>query len=124
MPRIILSKVQNSDLFYSALKDEFTEPVGAPNLARYRLIDMFMSATDQIVKESIIKSFCTQDQHLRIVISTIAFGMGVDCQYQSNCPLGSYLRCTREWKSWKGWTGCLCYDFKASTWILEESTRT
>lgn len=48
-------------------------------MARYRLVDMFMSATDQIVKESIIMSFCTQDQHLRIVISTIAFGMGVDC---------------------------------------------
>lgn len=65
--------------FHSALKEEFTDPVGAPNLARYRLVDMFMSATDQTVKESIIKSFCTQDQQLRIVICTIAFGMGVDC---------------------------------------------
>lgn len=65
--------------FHSALKEEFTDPVGAPNLARYQLVDMFMSATDQTVKESIIKSFCTQDQQLRIVICTIAFGMGVDC---------------------------------------------
>lgn len=43
-----------------------------------------MSATDQTVKESIVKSFCTQDQHLRIMISTIAFGMRVDCMCQ--CP--------------------------------------
>ena len=62
--------------FHSALKEEHTDPEGTPNLARYRhrLIDMFM--TDQTVKESIVKSFCTQ---LRIVICTIAFGMGVDC---------------------------------------------
>ena len=63
-------------IFHSALKEEYTDPEGTPNLARYRLVDMFMSATDQTVKESIVKSFCTQ---LRIVICTIAFGMGVDC---------------------------------------------
>lgn len=85
MPRIIIfcrkceECAELYEFFYSALKDEFTEPVGAPNLVRYRLVDMFMSATDQTVKESIVKSCCSQDQHLRIVISTIAFGMGVDC---------------------------------------------
>lgn len=67
------------EFFLSNLNEEFTEPVGAPNLSRYRLVDMFMSATDQKVKDSIIDSFCTKDQQLRIVICTIAFGMGVDC---------------------------------------------
>ena len=38
-----------------------------------------LNKCDQTVKESILKSFCTRDQWLRIVISTIAFGMGVDC---------------------------------------------
>ena len=85
MPRIIIFCKQCEEcatlyeFFYSALKEEFTEPIGAPNLARYRLVDMFMSATDQAVKDSIVNSFCTKDQQLRIVICTIAFGMGVDC---------------------------------------------
>ena len=34
---------------------------------------------DRGVKDSIVNSFCTKDQQLRIVICTIAFGMGVDC---------------------------------------------
>ena len=61
MPRIIIfcrkceECAELYKFFYSALKDEFTEPVGAPNLVRYRLVDMFMSATDQTVKESIVK---------------------------------------------------------------------
>ena len=66
------------EFFLSSLKEEFTEPVGAPNLARFRLVDMYMSATHNSVKESIVKSFCECNNHLRVVICTIAFGMGVD----------------------------------------------
>ena len=39
---------------------------------------MYHSSTDPIVKESILKLFCIPS-NLRIVISTIAFGMGIDC---------------------------------------------
>ena len=101
-------------IFHSALKEEYTDPEGTPNLARYRLVDMFMSATDQIVKESIVKSFCTQ---LRIVICTIAFGMGVDCVNVHQIVHWGVagLRCgilrARKRKSWEGWTGCLCHSF-------------
>ena len=83
MPRIIFCRQCEEcatlyEFFRLTLKEEFTEPIATPNLARYQLVDMFMSATDPTVKDSIVNSFCTQDQHLRIVISTIAFGMGVD----------------------------------------------
>ena len=37
--------------FLSSLKEEFTDPVGAPNLARFRLVAMYMSATHNSVKE-------------------------------------------------------------------------
>ena len=57
----------------------FTEPPGAPDISKYRIVDMFTSITDGDVKESILTSFKISDSHLRIVISTIAFGMGVDC---------------------------------------------
>ena len=39
---------------------------------------MYMSCTEDYVKEQIIKTF-TKDCDLRIVIATVALGMGVDC---------------------------------------------
>ena len=57
---------------------ELTEPVDAPNIARYRLVDMYSSCTDQMTKETIMNLF-TKPSQLRIIIATIAFGMGVDC---------------------------------------------
>ena len=51
MARVIVSCRQCEEcaavyeIFLSSLKDEFTEPVGALNLARFQLVDMYMSAT-------------------------------------------------------------------------------
>ena len=56
----------------------FTEPPGAPDLPEYRLVDMYTHCTHQTVKDKILKLF-TSPSSLRIVIATIAFGMGVDC---------------------------------------------
>ena len=39
---------------------------------------MYMSCTEQSVKDDILKGF-TNGSTLRIVITTVAFGMGVDC---------------------------------------------
>ena len=39
---------------------------------------MFTSVTDAAQKDYIIKAL-TSESHLRIVIATIAFGMGIDC---------------------------------------------
>ena len=65
--------------FKSELGIHFTEPSGAPaQLPKYRLVDMFTSCTDDIVKEQIIDNF-TKESCLRIVCATIAFGMGVNC---------------------------------------------
>lgn len=58
---------------------EFTEPCGAPDPACYRLIDMFSSCTHPDVKKYILDGFCDPESHLRIIIATIAFGMGLDC---------------------------------------------
>lgn len=42
------------------------------------MVDVFTSVTDQHQKEGIINVF-TKDSQLRIVIATVAFGMGIDC---------------------------------------------
>ena len=85
MPRVIIycRKVEHCSQLYrfflSAMKYEFTEPPGAPNIAMFRLVDMFTSVTRNSVKESIIASLQKRHAPLRIVICTNAFGMGVDC---------------------------------------------
>lgn len=65
--------------FMKTLGSNFTEPPNAPSqVPCFRLVDMFMSCTEEYVKEEIIKHF-TKDSHLRIVVATVAFGMGIDC---------------------------------------------
>ena len=65
-------------LFRTYLGAYFTYPVNAPDLPQYRVIDMFHSCTDSEIKDHILLKF-SKPSHLRIVIATIAFGMGVDC---------------------------------------------
>ena len=64
--------------FRNNLKESFTEPEGAPDIPKFRLLDMYLSCTDTIVNEEIINMF-TKDSCLRIVVATVAFGMGIDC---------------------------------------------
>ena len=56
----------------------FVNPQDAPNLPRYRLVEMFTSVTDQAQKDCIIEKFTAPSQ-LRVVVGTVAFGMGIDC---------------------------------------------
>lgn len=65
-------------LFTSQLGSNFTEPVGAPDLAKFRAVGMFCKCTEISVKECIISSFCNPASPLRVVIGTIAFGKGLD----------------------------------------------
>ena len=67
------------EFFLSILKHEFTEPISAPNVSKFRLVDMYTSLTQKEVQDNIVKSFSSATSSLRIVICTIAFGMGIDC---------------------------------------------
>jgi ATP-dependent DNA helicase RecQ len=64
--------------FRQKLGPGFTEPPGAPDLAQFRLVDMYTHCTCQSVKDTILAQF-TVSSPLRIVVATVAFGMGVDC---------------------------------------------
>ena len=77
-------------LFWLALNREFTEPVGYPDLLRFWMVDMFASGTHPSVKESIISSLTkpSSESVIRMLIATVAFGMGVnppDIHHISHC---------------------------------------
>ena len=66
-------------LFRKELGTHFLYPQDAPDLSKYRLVDMYTSCTEEGVKAQILKSFTSPLAPLRVVIATIAFGMGIDC---------------------------------------------
>lgn len=57
----------------------FTAPPSAPDIPGFRLVDMYTKCTELSVKEDIITAFSAADSKLRVVVATIAFGMGLDC---------------------------------------------
>ena len=66
-------------LFKQCLGPNFTHPVDAPScLSKFRIVDMYTNCTHEDVKKQIIQSFSSIGSHLRIVIATIAFSMGLD----------------------------------------------
>lgn len=76
--RIACSQIYS--FFKFILRDDFTEPTGrSHNDADVRLVDMFMSGTPTCVKEKVLSNFKLPTAPLRVVIATIAFGMGIDC---------------------------------------------
>ena len=79
--------------FHSVLKKEFFEPVEAPDLARYRLVDMYMSVTENSVKSSIVTSFCKSGSPLRVVMyDRIRYGHRLP-RRAANHTLGCFFRC-------------------------------
>lgn len=65
--------------FKRRLGSAMTHPAGSPDVSKFRLVDMFCSCTQEDVKSNIVESFSSSSGTLRLVIATIAFGMGVDC---------------------------------------------
>ena len=66
--------------FVSLLGKDAVHPRHAPNLVKYRLVDMFTACTHPSVKQAILAAFTNQESPLRLLIATIAFGMGIDCR--------------------------------------------
>jgi len=64
----------------TCLGKEATEPVGVLMALPYCwLVDMFTACTHPTVKKAILDTFPKRDSVLRVVVATIAFGMGLDC---------------------------------------------
>lgn len=64
-------------LFEINLKDKFYHGCAEP---KNRVIEMYHASTPDNVKKHIIENLSDESGHIRILISTIAFGMGVNCK--------------------------------------------
>ena len=63
-------------LMKSSLGNEAVQPIGAPDVARFRLVDFFTACTEKKnVKDTIIHNFVQTESPL---CATVAFGMGLD----------------------------------------------
>ena len=51
----------------------------APNHSQFQVVYIFTSITDAAVKAKVIKLFTDPSAPLRIVIATLAIGLGIDC---------------------------------------------
>ena len=49
------------------------------DLAEFRLVDLFTLCTQKDVEDTILHSFSDPDGTLRVVVATVAFGIGLDC---------------------------------------------
>ena len=87
------------ELFRKQLGVNFSSPAGYGDITKYRLVDMYTSVTVDSVKKQIVKSFCDPKGRLRIVVCTVAFGMGLDCpnvkeviHWGPPCELENYVQ--------------------------------
>ena len=67
-------------LLKSKLGENFTKPIGYPNLSGYRLIEMYTRVLPSEKKDEVLHMLSAVKAKVRLVIATTAFGMGVDCQ--------------------------------------------
>ena len=59
----------------SQLGESISEPKGFPHHAELRMVDMFIACTQDVI----LKQFQRPDSTLRVIIATIAFGLGLAC---------------------------------------------
>ena len=65
-------------LLQQKLGDMFTNPRGYPNLADYRRVEMFTRVLTVDKRTQVLSSFSDSESPLKLIVSTSAFGMGVD----------------------------------------------
>jgi len=61
------------------LGPSITDPACLPNLLGIGLIDLFTAASKPEMREMILKEFCRANTSLRLIVTSSAFGLGVDC---------------------------------------------
>lgn len=70
LSRIIIfcRSYNNCSELYTFMKEQFTEPIGAPNLSMFRLVDMLTAITrTKSIKNTIVASFAVLMHHFAML---------------------------------------------------------
>ena len=54
--------------------------------AKNRMVEMYHAGTPAAVKKHIVDNLSCDDGHIRCLVTTVAFGMGVNCKRVKNLP--------------------------------------
>lgn len=100
--------------FKLSLGDNILDPPGSPNYVKHRVVDMFTHCTHPTIKKKIIEQF-TSESSLRIVIATVAFGLGMNCP---NIRLVMHWGLSQDMESYVQESGRAGRDGKQSLAIL------
>ena len=93
---------------YSMIVDILGDCIHAnPANKKQKLVEMLHSNTPKIVKDEIVKSMTTDGGYVRVLLCTIAFGMGINCKDVNMVihlgPSKSVESCPGKWEMWTGW---------------------
>ena len=66
-------------LVQKTLGSNITEPPGLPNVLHVRILDLFTGASTPEIREIVLRKFSGPETKLHLLISSTAFGLGVDC---------------------------------------------
>ena len=79
---IYCQTIKQCCIIYNILKIELGDDMyhGCTKDPRYRMVEMLHSNTPEDVKQHVMKMFSQSDSHLRILVATIAYAMGVNCK--------------------------------------------
>uniref|UniRef100_A0A1X7VVY3 DNA 3'-5' helicase n=1 Tax=Amphimedon queenslandica TaxID=400682 RepID=A0A1X7VVY3_AMPQE len=66
--------------FYWFLKQDMTDPPGVSlKILELRIVDYYTGRTQESVRNTILKQFSIDHSCLRVLIATVALGLGVNC---------------------------------------------
>lgn len=77
---IYCQTIKQCGLLYAIMKGLLGTQMYVGSDSRNVLIEMLHSCTPESNKENVLKSFSDESGTIRVLIATIAFGMGVDCK--------------------------------------------
>jgi len=104
---IYCQTIKQSSILFSTFQCELGDDLYyASKVPQSRMVEMLYSSSPESVKSHVLEQFAKSDSYLRVLIATIAYGMGVNCKNVTrviNLGPSKSLEAlyAREWTLWE-----------------------